>query len=486
MIRFLKYIFPLIAYLFLPTSSHSAEREKISWKRAKIEVAHTNSYKITSPSKAITGKGPSTLAKPVSKSIKKSAAPKTKKSTPKKLIKSPSKKSVKAKSKQTVFKTKPIPKAIYVPVNTIREANSPSDGNLEKALITTLTQDAIKLGSLPSFASAYRGSVAATASKGEFIQFTLDQALQEYAQSLVLKTAAPHVAAVVMDPSTGRILALAGKSISIKDIVLHAGFPAASLFKVVTSAAALEKNSIIAESLIPYRGGTYELGVANYRPHPTRDNRIMSVGEALGKSCNPVFARIALNYLNPATLRYYANAFGFNTPLDFQTNIPDSKAYIPNDDYELSRTAAGFGDVFISPIHAAALMSGVANGGNLPKPYFIDQVINNTGDVLYKTRPKSLQRMISSETAENLLQMMIYTTTVGTSKKEFKGRTSFTTSAKTGTLKGNNPKGLNNWFIGAAPSHAPKAVVSVIVVNPGGVSSKASHLGRLLLEKALM
>lgn len=484
MTRFLTYILPITIYFIVLNPTYSAEQEKISWKRAKIQVANATTSRTIS-SKTSTKKNPSTLSKPVAKAIKKTNSPKAKKSTPKKLVKSPTKTLVKAKSKKSSARSNPISQPIYIPANTIREVNSPSDDKLEKALITSLNEDTLKLASLPSFSSSYRGSVAAISSKGEFIQFSLDEALQEYAQSLVSKTPAPHVAAVVMDPSTGRILALAGKSISVKDIVLHSGFPAASLFKVVTTAAALEKNSIIPDSLIPFRGGTYELGENNYRPHATRDNRIMSVAEALGRSCNPVFGRIALNYLNPTTLRYYANAFGFNTTLGFQTTINDSKAYIPNEDYELCRTAAGFGDVYISPIHAAAIMSGIANGGNLPTPYFVDQVINNTGDVLYKTKPRAIQRMMTTETADNLLQMMIYTTTVGTSKREFNGKTRFTTSAKTGTLKGTNPKGLNNWFIGAAPSNAPKAVVSVIVVNPTGVSSKASHLGRLLLEKAL-
>lgn len=485
MTRYLNLTLSFIFFFCHSQNSISAEREQVSWKRAKVIVARSEGIG-TLPVKSSSKKSALTLSKPVARSTKGSSNKKTVKNTPKKLVK-PSSKTIKktVKPKKVYYKTIQKPKPVIVPSNTIREVNSPSDERLEKALITSLTGGSLKLASLPSFSTAYRGNVAALSTKGEFIQFTLDEALQEYAQSLVSKTPAPHVAVVVMEPSTGRILAIAGKSTSIKNLPLHAGFPAASLFKVVTTSAALEKNSIIPDSLIPFRGGTYELDETNYRPHPTRDNRIMSVAEALGRSCNPVFGRLAFNYLNPTTLRYYANAYGFNTSLQFQTGMEDSKAYIPNDEYELSRTAAGFGNVFVSPLHAASFMSGVANGGNLPRPYFIDQVINNTGDILYKTKPQYLQKMIKQDTASDLLQMMIYTTTVGTSKREFYGKTSFTTSAKTGTLRGTNPKGLNNWFIGAAPSNAPRAVVSVVVVNPSSVSSKASHLGRLLLEKAL-
>jgi hypothetical protein len=85
------------------------------------------------------------------------------------------------------------------------------------------------------------------------------------------------------------------------------------------------------------------------------------------------------------------------------------------------------------------------------------------------------------------MEMMRYTTTVGTSRREFMRGSSPTLGAidvagKTGTLTGDNPVGLNNWFIGAAPIQNPKIAVAVITVDPRS-SSKASHLGRLVLQK---
>jgi peptidoglycan glycosyltransferase len=81
--------------------------------------------------------------------------------------------------------------------------------------------------------------------------------------------------------------------------------------------------------------------------------------------------------------------------------------------------------------------------------------------------------------------MMTATTTIGTSRKEFLGKVPWEVAGKTGTLKGDNPKGLNNWFIGAAPLENPRIAVAVIVINPSQVSSKASHIGRLILERYL-
>lgn len=339
----------------------------------------------------------------------------------------------------------------------------------------------------PSFRSRFAGIFAALTEKNEFVFYTLNPGLQDYVSTLVARARSPHVAVVAMHPSTGKVLAIAGKSQTIDNLALHAGFPAASLFKVVTAAAAIEKRSIEPDSLIRFRGGDHTLGRHNYRASK-KDNRIMSVGEAMGKSCNPVFARIALEMLGPSTLREYVRLFGFNAEVPCDHPIPPSFATIPEDAYELSRTGAGFGDVYLSPMHAAMIMSAIANNGVLTRPVFIDRVISPTGVVLYKNRPSQLRQVISAKTSQTLLKMMQYTTTMGTSRKEFMHRNrpvfpDIPVAAKTGTLSGNNPKGLNTWFIATAPMNNPKIAIAVVAVNPSDGSSKASHLGKLVLEK---
>lgn len=343
----------------------------------------------------------------------------------------------------------------------------------------------------PEFNGVKSGEVMGISHRDEFVHFSVDPDLQQFVKKLVLNTPAPHVAVVAMEPRTGRILAIADKSTSIRNLSLHTGFPAASLFKVVTTAAALERGAVTADAPINFRGGNYEVDRWNIEPDAARDRRVMPLNEALGRSCNPVFARVAMKYLTPNILRNYASSFGFNTDMYFQTSLSRSEAYIPDDEYEMGRTAAGFGEVFISPVHAAALMSGIANGGNLPRPSFVDSVTSQSGQSIYSMQPKIIKEIIKPTTAQTLLRMMTATTTLGTSRKEFMRNNqpvfgNIEVAAKTGTLRGLNPKGLNNWFIAAAPVGNPKIAISVIVVNPGGTSSKASHLGRLVLEKYLL
>jgi peptidoglycan glycosyltransferase len=359
---------------------------------------------------------------------------------------------------------------------------------VKRVSIRTSRDGDLALSERPKFDTRIGDRFAHATSNNNFVFYTVDADLQEYVSNLVNRAQATHVAVVAMEPSTGAILAMSGKSPSIKDLEYHAGFPAASLFKVVTAAAAVEHAGIDTHSLIPFRGGTYTLNQSNYYPDPRKDRRVMSVGEALGRSCNPVFGHLGIRYLNGDVLAKYARLFGFNRDLSLDAPLPESSAWIPQDSqYELSRTSAGFGEVRISPIHAAAFISGVANGGLLPRPQLIDTIVDEDGAVLRKQRPEMLQRIVQTSTAESLMEMMRYTTTVGTSRREFMRGSSPTLGAidvagKTGTLTGDNPVGLNNWFIGAAPVQNPKIALAVITVDPAR-TSKASHLARLVFQK---
>jgi cell division protein FtsI/penicillin-binding protein 2 len=358
---------------------------------------------------------------------------------------------------------------------------------LSKVAVQGTKNGRLVLGDRPAIASRIGDRYASLTQGNNFVFYTIDPDLQEFVSKLVSKAEAKHVAIVAMNPRTGAILAIAGKSASITDIEYHAEFPAASLFKVVTAAAAVEQAGIQPNSIIPFRGGTYTLNEWNYLPDPKRDRNTMSVAEALGRSCNPVFGHLGLRYLNGNILHKYARLFGFNRSLQFEAPLTTSSADIPTQDlYELSRTAAGFGSVKISPIHAAAMMSGVANGGLLPRPHIVSEIVSRDGEILTQSKPDVLNRVIQPSTAASLMEMMRHTTTIGTSRREFMRGSrptlgSIEVAGKTGTLRGSNPVGLNNWFIGSAPLNNPELSLAVITVD-ASYSGKASRLGRKVFE----
>lgn len=359
---------------------------------------------------------------------------------------------------------------------------------LESVALRVNPRGALTLTSLPDFTTRFGGKVAGRTQKNDFIFYTLDPVLQVEVEKLVAKTRAPHVAIVAMDPKSGRVLAIADKSSSVRNLSLHAGLPAASIFKIVTAAAAVERANLEPDSVIKYRGGTYILNQWNYKPNPRADKRSMSVSEALGKSCNPVFSHIALRFLNAPLMRHYAKLFGFNNSLKFDVPLPASTAVVPDSDYELGRTAAGFGEVRMTPVHAAALMAGIANQGVLSRPILIDRVVTPEGEVVYNAHTELLGRIVEPDTAETVLEMLESTVTVGTARKEFTRKSKpvlpgIKVAAKTGTLRGSNPSGINNWFVAAAPVSNPQIAISVVVVNPPGSYSHASQLGKEVLRE---
>ncbi len=362
---------------------------------------------------------------------------------------------------------------------------------LENVSLSSLTASSTKLVRLPEFKSIHQGKVSGKTASNAVVTFSIDPNLQRYTEGLISRTSSPHVGIVAMEPSTGRILAMAEKSPLKTNFLQHNGLPAASLFKIVTTSAALEAASLSPYQSINFRGGTYTLNRWNYLPNARSDNRSMTIAEALGLSCNPVFSRIVLKYLKPFQLRNYARNFGFNSEIPADFALPMSSAEIPLDNYGLGRTAAGFGDVTLTPIHAVAIMSGIANGGFLPKPSIIDRVSIPGSGIVYEHDTEMIQRMLQPDTAKDLLEMMVTTTTSGTSKREFivRGKSrlpGIRVAAKTGTLSGTNPKGVNHWFVAAAPISAPKIAIAVIVVDPKSPSMSASRIGRMLLEQRLL
>ena len=360
--------------------------------------------------------------------------------------------------------------------------------NLEHVNLQIGKAGTVFLSGLPELNTSMSGKLASISQNNDFVFYSINKELQDFATKLVQDAKAPHVVLVAIEPSTGQIISIVGKSDSLPRPELYSGFPAASLFKLVTSTAAIERGGLAPETLVGFRGGTYTLNRWNYAPGIGRDNRSMSLADALGKSCNPVFSRVALSYLNPEVMRTYTKAFGFNSNLRFDLPLPPSQAIIPDADFDLGRTAAGFGEVNLSPIHAAAFIAGIANGGVMLRPSLIDSVITQSGALAYRRQPEILGRIMSAGTSQTLMEMMQRTTTNGTSKRAFMRKNqpimpNIPVAAKTGTLSGENPKGINNWFVAAAPMDNPKLALAVLVVHPAGQHIKASQIGRMFIQK---
>src|ERR1700724_2912329 len=174
-------------------------------------------------------------------------------------------------------------------------------------------------------------------------------------------------AVVALDPKTGKDLAMPGLG---EGAVTKPVYPAASVFKIVTGAALLEKG-VSPNDETCYHGGIRRLVGKLLQDKPNLDRRCMSLSMALAKSANVVFAKMAVKHLDGESLRKEAERFLFNRPI-WDVPVEASPANIPDGKLDLAKSAAGFGKVKLSPLHAALIASAVGNGGVAYEPSLIE------------------------------------------------------------------------------------------------------------------
>lgn len=323
---------------------------------------------------------------------------------------------------------------------------------------------------------------------GREAELTLDAELQEPMRKLVSGFRAPYLALVALEPATGRILAVAEHGTGKYEVghALDAAYPAASVFKVVTGAALLEAG-IPPDEEVCYHGGKRRLEKSNLRDDPRRDTDCAALDVAMGRSLNVVFAKLAARALTVESLHAMAGRFLFNQPLPVYPPPREiaralvSPARIPDDELAFSRTAAGFGDVYLSPLHGALLAAAVGNRGLAAEPHLVSSV-GRDGRWEQPERAPS-RRLVSPETAEALTRMLELTVTEGTARAAFLERNrrvlgDVRVAGKTGSLADHNPFRDYSWFVGFAPADEPEIAVAALVVNGERWVVKAPYLAR--------
>jgi len=157
---------------------------------------------------------------------------------------------------------------------------------------------------------------------------------------------------------------------------------------------------------------------------------------------------------------------------------------VPREEFELARTGAGFGEVYVSPLHMAMIMSAIASGGAMPRPVLIDRIEDRDGKPLYESSPMKWRDTVLPETANAVVRMMVKTVEFGTSHRTFgtPERTpllhDMDVAGKTGSLSGWTPSVHFEWFAGVAPVGAPRLALSALVVNDSRWKIKGSYVGK--------
>jgi cell division protein FtsI/penicillin-binding protein 2 len=333
--------------------------------------------------------------------------------------------------------------------------------------------------------------VTAPLGAGRTVELTLDPDLQRTATALMDRYRIPQTGAVLMDVKTGKLLVYAShvSEGAPFDVNVRATAPAASVFKVVTSATLIETAGLSGATEQCYHGGKSQIAAEELIDDPKRDKACTTMSLALGRSINVVFGRLAQKHLKPADIEAMAGAFGFGLPLPFAVPNEASKVEMPAEGLEFARAAAGFWHTTLSPLAAVSLAQTVANGGVTLEPRIVERVLSGKEKVWEEGRPpRVLRRAIKPETSAELRKMMTQTVTSGSAFKSFHdkaGETYFPgiqVAGKTGTLTEHTQDRHYTWFVGFAPAEEPEVAVSVLVVNTPIWQVKAADIARDLLR----
>ena len=308
------------------------------------------------------------------------------------------------------------------------------------------------------------------------VRLTVDPVLQSQLTRTLEQYQVPFGAVVVLEPATGRVLAMAEHSQSrpdLRGLATRAVFPAASIFKIVTGAALLEAG-LSPQSETCYHGGKRRIS-ARLLEDSASDGLCHTLASAMGKSANVVFAKLTQRHLTPEALRRAAARFHFNREIPFPVPLDVSLAAIPaGDEFRFAQTGAGFGDVFLSPLHGALLASVAANGGVWKDPVLFEPASPLPSAAV------EVDQVLSAAVAKDLTTLLEATVTQGTARRVFRERGMGVPGAvgKTGTLADNKPFRDYSWFVGFAPKNNPKVAVAAVIVNEPLWRIRASWLGR--------
>lgn len=314
----------------------------------------------------------------------------------------------------------------------------------------------------------------------ETIQYITERELDKMFKERNAKSAA----AIVMDPNTGEILAMASRpdfdpnnyndypAANRRNFAINDVYEPGSTMKITTASMALEEKVITPESHL-YCPGQITVGKETISCSGDNAHGDQTFTKVVENSCNVGFVKVGLE-LGLDTYFKYIKAFGFGqvTGID----LPGEAAGIlvnPQNAKQIDLATMSMGQAnAVTPIQLVTAASVVANGGNLIKPHLVKQVIDNEGQVIKNNEPQIVRRVISEETAATMAGILEGVVTDGTGKNAY--IEGYRVAGKTGTAQKVAPTGgymsseYVASFLGFAPADKPQLACIVVVDAPQG------------------
>jgi cell division protein FtsI/penicillin-binding protein 2 len=273
---------------------------------------------------------------------------------------------------------------------------------------------------------------------------------------------------------------------------MDSSFPAASIFKIVTAAAAIEKCRLNPDSKMHFNGRKHTLYKSQLKETVNKYTNTISFKDAFAKSVNPVFGKIGALCLDRDAFESYAKAIGFYRIIDFELFLPPSLIVLSNEPYQLAETACGFTQkTRISPVHGALMAATILNQGKLMAPAIVDRITDENKATLYRNQALIIGQAFAPETAEALQELMQTTVQSGTIRGTFRKYrkdkiiSKLEIGAKTGTINNRTNDLKYEWFVGYARevSGGRKIILSVLVAHEKYIGTRAVQYAIMAFKK---
>lgn len=348
------------------------------------------------------------------------------------------------------------------------------------------------------FLQRIRSVVQGTELLGNSVALTVDMDIQSAAGNLL---GSKKGAIVVMEPSTGRILALQAypdfnpntvsqEWTSLRDhpdspLVNRATqglYPPGSTFKTITALAGMEYLADWENFTIECTG---EMEFEDKVIHCYNDTAhgTVDMKRALTLSCNCYFAALAQE-IGAGNLAKMMEKAGMEEEFGFALAYQQNDIYLHKKatESELVETAIGQGKTGVTPLYMAMLASAIANEGRMMQPYIVDHILYPDGEAAKHTVPEQLTEICTAEEAAALKEMMVSVVENGTGTAA--AVSGVTVAGKTGTAE-NATGNDHSWFIGFAPAENPKVAVAVLLenINEGSATPIAGKMLRVALQE---
>jgi cell division protein FtsI (penicillin-binding protein 3) len=325
---------------------------------------------------------------------------------------------------------------------------------------------------------------------GNSLYLTLDRSLQFIAEQELAKAVAETKAVsgtlVVMEPSSGRILAMASvptynpnqpgasRTSWLRNRAVTDAYEPGSTFKPILLAAALEEGVVKPGDKVYCENGRYTVSGKTIRDHNKKYGDL-TLSEALKVSSNIGFAKIGKK-LERERFYSYIRDFGFGEQSG--VDLPGEVSGLvrkPSSWFEIDLANISFGQgISVTALQITTAFSAIANGGLLMEPYLVEKVTDEQGQLLEQRLPQVRRRVISEKNAAIVREMMVAVTEKGGTAPQA-AIAGFRVAGKTGTAQkvdsvtgGYSLDKMVSSFVGMVPADNPAMVVSVTINEPEG------------------